>query len=34
MSAINMSRRQFLKTTGILGGGLVIGFFNDGMFLQ
>ncbi|MEJ6685412.1 MAG: molybdopterin-dependent oxidoreductase [SAR86 cluster bacterium] len=30
MSAINMSRRQFLKTTGILGGGLVIGFSMTG----
>jgi len=30
MSAINMSRRQFLKTTGIVGGGLVIGFSMTG----
>lgn len=30
MSAMNMSRRQFLKTTGILGGGLVIGFSMTG----
>jgi isoquinoline 1-oxidoreductase beta subunit len=26
MKAINLSRRQFLKNTGIVGGGLVIGF--------
>ncbi|MDB4149945.1 molybdopterin-dependent oxidoreductase [Pseudomonadales bacterium] len=30
MSVMNMSRRQFLKTTGILGGGLVIGFSMTG----
>ena len=26
MSAMNLSRRQFLKNTGIVGGGLVVGF--------
>lgn len=30
MSTINVSRRQFLKTTGIVGGGLVIGFSLSG----
>jgi|TARA_B110000977_G_scaffold64723_1_gene88129 hypothetical protein len=25
-NSMNMSRRKFLKTTGIVGGGLVVGF--------
>ena len=30
MRAVNISRRQFLKSTGIVGGGLVIGFSLSG----
>ena len=30
MNTINMSRRKFLKTTGAIGGGLVVGFSMTG----